>query len=47
MQNESWYPDDYNPCDGCPDWDDVKGCKSNGNGCNIEVSGAADNECFN
>ena len=26
MENNSWFTDDYNPCDDCPDWDNEKGC---------------------
>lgn len=26
MQSESWFTDDSNQCDNCPDWDDEKGC---------------------
>jgi len=41
MQNESWFTDDFNQCDNCPDWDDVKGCKSHGKGCE---DGGAEND---
>ena len=30
---ESWFMGDFNQCDNCPDWDDEKGCKSHGKGC--------------
>lgn len=41
MQNESWFTDDFSQCDNCPDWDDEKGCKSHGKGCE---DGGIDNE---
>ena len=44
MENESWYPDDYNPCETCIYWNDDVGCTSDE--CYIG-EGGSDNECFN
>lgn len=40
MDNESWFTDDFNQCDNCPDWDNEKGCKSHGKKCE---DGGSDN----